>query len=281
MHTAPTLPSALYAELDGNYSVALYGARGVLTNMPFTLLWPALLPRATLASLSPLCAAPMDMEHEAVPYIYPPYNFLMHSSLWVHRPTDQVGGPFDDHAWVEATHCAYSLENTNAQTPMWFLAVVGSGMRINVGRSVRAPVLRAPESAKTCYGRPHNLCPSTPHYDAHMAHYDLVAGNLAAAARGLGVADLSEYDSVQFPRYNVASWHGEQFTEVIMLNWHSESDFVAQHVGRPDMRCGPPDALRPCTADEPAIAQQGEACRRPMAGAALTVAQQAGCRWYR
>ena len=106
---------------------------------------------------------------------------------------------------------------------------------------------------------------------------DTLPGELDAASRLLNT-DLAAYDSVQFPAYNVASWRGVQLTEIIMLRWSSENDFLFQHIWRTGLRCGPPASLRPCTADEPAIAQQAAVCRtRPMSGAVGRLARQVGC----
>ena len=110
---------ALWDALD-NYSLALYGAPGVrLQDTPFMLLWPSLLPDTVVRSLSPRCSAPPTYDgDDGVPFLYWPFNFLMHAALWIQRPTNQVSGTsgFPSHSWVEVTHCGYDEETVNAGT---------------------------------------------------------------------------------------------------------------------------------------------------------------------
>ena len=273
LHLAPTLPVELWNALD-EYSTLLYGVPGVLDNVSFAVLWPALLPPEVLRHLSPRCTVPSHDDTNAVPFTFWPYNFMVRAGLWVHRPSHEAGGPFADNEWAEITHCAYVLETVTERSPMWFFAAPGSGVRINVGRSFRTPVLREP--IRGC-DRPFSVCDSSPNHDATLAHYYLVSGRLDDAARMLGI-NISAYDSIQFPHYEVESWKGAQFTEVVMLNFVAEGDYLYQHLSHPALRCGPPGELRVCRADDPAIVQQAEVCGEPMQGAMQTITQQAGCR---
>ena len=275
LHLAPPLPLELWNALD-NYSIRLYGVSGVLTDRPFRILWPALLPQEVLRHISPRCSAPIDYENAVVPFANPPYNFLMSSGLWIHRPSHEVSGPFADNEWAEITHCSYVLETVSEQTPMWFLAVVGSGVRINVGRTFQTAVLREP-IREGCNHQPFSICDSNPDQNAHLAHAYLVNGQIDTAASLLGIVDITVYDSIQFPHYGVASWRGSQFTEIIMLKMSSERDYLYQHISHPALRCGPPASLRACLADDPAITQQAEVCLPPMQGAFESITRQAGC----
>ena len=111
-------------------------------------------------------------------------------------------------------------------------------------------------------------------------------GDLAEASRLAG-EDLTAYDSVQFPLFapRYGHWMGESFTEVVMLRMLAEPDFLPEWLARQTdseaaaalVRCGPPDALRPCRADEPALAQMARVCARGGEPTVARVAQQSGC----
>ena len=80
-------------------------------------------------------------------------------------------------------------------------------------------------------------------------------------------------------RYSVPSFRGAQLTEIIMLDWISELDYLYLHIHRPGLRCGPRDRLISCTRDEPAMLMQNEVCNRPMeqVPTTLQLLQQSGC----
>ena len=61
---------------------------------------------------------------------------------------------------------------------------------------------------------------------------------------------------MQFPSRSIPSWHGSVHTEIIMLKWLSENDYLGQHLDEAGPRCGPLSGLRPCRRDEPAIQQE-------------------------
>ena len=58
----------------------------------------------------------------------------------------------------------------------------------------------------------------------------------------------------------------ESFTEIVMLSMRSEPHFLPEWLGArqgdptESVRCGPPNALRPCSPDEPALRQMARAC---------------------
>ena len=70
-----------------------------------------------------------------------------------------------------------------------------------------------------------------------------------------------------------------------MLRMLAEPDFLPEWLARQTdseaaaalVRCGPPDALRPCRADEPALAQMARVCARGGEPTVARVAQQSGC----
>ena len=225
--------------LNSEYSTALYGAVGVLDISRMRLIWPDLLPEATRDSLRARCNSPLDWDEPGRSIFYMP-QFLQHNALWIHRPMADVRQTYSDHEWVEVTHCGYRGEQVSTRTPMWFFAVPGAGVRVNIGKSARREVITDADRSTTMQG-----------------HAALMRGDMDDAAALLQL-DLSLYDSVQFPLYHGRSWRGERFTEIIMLHMISEEDFITQHL--PSMRCGPDEALRPCQADEHAVTQQSRLC---------------------
>lgn len=118
---------------------------------------------------------------------------------------------------------------------------------------------------------------------AHSALVHLANGRLGEMiSRLLGVDDIREYDSVQFPSRSIPSWHGSLHTEIVMLKWHAEPDYLSQHLTETGLRCGPPSGLRPCRPHDPAIQQQGAGVcdathGAPLNGAALRLAREANC----
>ena len=129
----------LLAALD-TYSLALYGAREVLFNTSFRVLWPELLPADVLDTLAVRCndVLPSDYEADTVMFIggIAYHDLYQQGAIWVHRPLHTLPistVDIPDHAWVEGAHCGYELEEVTQSTPMWFLSAPGSGVHINVG----------------------------------------------------------------------------------------------------------------------------------------------------
>ena len=155
-------------------------------------------------------------------------------------------------------------EEVSARTPMWFFAVAGSGVRVNIGRSARMGVLTGGGAGDTLYA----------------AHLALMRGDVTQASTLLG-RDLAHIDSVQFPNYHAPSWRGERYTEIVMLRMFNEEDHVSDHLSQ--MRCGPARALRACRADDEAIRQQSAMCSGSTGDALRSIFVQSGCaepEWY-
>ena len=306
LHLAPTatpvMSPELLAALD-TYSLALYGAPGVLFNTSFRVLWPELLPADVLDTLAVRCNDVLPSEYEADTVMFiggiAYRDLYQQGAIWVHRPLhtlpiSTVNIP--DHAWVEGAHCGYELEEVTQSTPMWFLTAPGSGVHIKVGLSKR-------------FGRP----PIDMRYDGanwvvHEGywwrtdteveiHKSLMRGDISRASQWAG-EDLSVYDSVQFPLFapDQGNWMGETFTEVVMLRMLTEPNFLSDYVVRhaqdgltPSsahltkmsdyLRCGSPKALRVCRSDDAAIMQMSRQCADGNVRAVARVASNAGCQY--
>lgn len=126
--------------LQGNYSIALYGATGRVDTQALRIVWLQLLPPAfvsAVATSTGFCkASPMpplrpfflSMDVTANPQ----------DALWVHAPH---ATPIPSHQWTEVTHCPQRLHSDPGGAawkamPMWLYVAPGSGVSINVGRTL-------------------------------------------------------------------------------------------------------------------------------------------------
>lgn len=189
----------------------------------------------------------------------------------MHRPIADWPTTYADNSWVEVVHCGYSgHEGLTDESKMWFFAVAGSGVHLNIGRSLRVDV-----------SWPAGDWPDFHEDGVDDAHKAMVQSRLDEAGEILGV-NLAEYDSVQFPRWGgPASWGGEYFTEIVSLRLQPEASYIYQHLDSDILRCGPADALRPCRADDPVVLQMGSECSAPIGGAVERVARHSECRCIR
>lgn len=261
-----------WEEVSGGYSERLYGAPGQISaSTQLRILWPDLLSVTARQRIFVRCPWVRD-ESDAGPIFFFNPSMLQNNALWVHWSSEQLGpSTSEDHTWVEVTHCGYDQEGVHGQTPMWFLSATGSGVRVNVGRSLRLPLLNMEDRYAD---------PGGSQYWLGQAHRLLVHGSIADAAGWLE-KDLSAYDSVQFPKFGRGTgWNGVRFTEIIMLKMVSELDFLSQHLS--ELRCGPANAMRSCRSDDEAILQQSRSScvvtsGNPPHEAMQAILRQSGC----
>lgn len=251
-------PSAeLLAYLNGSYSEAVYGVTGAL-DANFRVIWPSMLSDLALALVRTRCTMPADSREDQVAFAYPwPGNrFLQHAALWLYRPRRQLTFAVENDTWVEVTHCAYT-NGVADTTPMYFFLVPGSGLHLNVGRSLHLRQMQDGDD--------------DPHFQVHRA---IDRGDLSYASGLLGI-DLSSYDSIQYPLYSTESWRGAMFTEIAMLKWHNERDHVTARLS--ELRCGPAGALRACRRNEPAVSQMTDGCLGEVPTSIQTLRQRSQC----
>ena len=133
--------------LQGSYSRQLYGAEGRVPLQELRLIWLDLLPRQSLELLSQVGMC----KWEAKPPLQPFY-FLQDmqsnpvDAMWVSRGPPRT--PLPSNAWVEVTHCSNERATKERRKiesmplmrwkhqPMWFYVAPGSGVSINLGRTV-------------------------------------------------------------------------------------------------------------------------------------------------
>ena len=276
---SPLLPAALLTDLVTSYSTALYGSPGRLHFPTLRVIWPSILGEAARASL----AGAVQCSIRAVPWLASqPYlfidartnNFLNMQAIWVHQPRERLVAAPVSHSWVEVSHCFYYNygEHVHARTSMWFFAVPGSGVSVNVGRTL-------------------HIDPNT--FGAHgveqmhkfmiLVSRDTERGmnRLRKRLRVLTNQTDVEFDSLQFPLQEPKSgrWRGERLTEIVMLRWGSEMSFITSHLD--NVRCGRHPYLRQCSPSDPAIRVHGPACAQPMSARLLEEVNCSGQAEYR
>jgi hypothetical protein len=256
------LPDQLFDELATSYSVALYGAPGRVQIPTLRVVWPSILSAAASASLAGVvhCAISPDRWLSQRTYLFidaMTNNFLNMQAVWVHQPPLKLLPAPASHSWVEVSHCFYYNygEHVHARTSMWFFAVPGSGVSINVGRTLH---IHAGTFGARSVERMHKFM--------ILVSRNTTRGTarLRKQLRELTNQTDVGYDSLQFPLHAPKSgrWRGERLTEIVMLNWGSEMSFLSSHLDH--IRCGRHPYLRPCTLSDAAIRVHGPACARQM-----------------
>lgn len=133
------IPNVLPPDLlNDEYSRALYGASGRVPSSTLRIVWLDLLPKAALEAIARVGACskmnsgyPWRPLFSAIDLVANPHN-----ALWISREWEWLGLPVPNHSWVEVTHCALSGNNGRQFGPMWLYAAAGSGVSIDVGRTI-------------------------------------------------------------------------------------------------------------------------------------------------
>ena len=141
----------LSLQLQRAYSHRLYNAPGLVELSTLRVVWLSLLPRAALVLLN---ATTGICKLDATPPFHPffasidLYNSPL-GALWISRSGSGRTQPIPNHSWAEITHCAqgalWELEAVAKPRPawkckpMWLYVAPGSGVSINVGRSIVVP----------------------------------------------------------------------------------------------------------------------------------------------
>ena len=124
------------------------------------------------------------------------------------EPRERLVAAPVSHSWVEVSHCFYYNygEHVHMRTSMWFFAVPGSGVSLNVGRTLHIEGSRFGEHAVE---RMHKFM--------ILVSRDTARGisRLRQRLRELTNESDVAYDSLQFPLHAPRSgrWRGEQLTE--------------------------------------------------------------------
>ena len=293
----PQVAVAQLAEhLQDTYSVALYGAPGRVPDRSIRVLWVNLLPASALAAINRIgvCRHRSSMPPRA-PFFVPISWFHPTASVWVHAATMR---PYKSGEWVEVTHCPGGKRGPAWKSAaMWLYAAPGSGVSINVGRTL----------ALYSYGMAVNLlarafCPRAPLPNCHMnltacpdepdAEWGSVAGEnewtvgkqaiaqeapIAADNAPIREVRLDQLDSIQ------VLGHAEHFSfearhEIILLR---RSECSPLRHDMPEVRCGRVPYLSPCALGSAALRRLSHCSTAPrlanMQPSACSPGSEEGC----
>jgi hypothetical protein len=149
----PVTHRTLQPLLQSAYSQALYGAHDLVPMDSLRVVWLEMLPRKALRTIAEGVGV---CKWESKPPLLPFYamndmRVNPRGAMWVHRPASEVR-PASDHEWVEIVHCknpfieAYRplrpsrlVQAPWKLAPAWFWVAPGSGVAVNVGRSLVVP----------------------------------------------------------------------------------------------------------------------------------------------
>ena len=182
----------LRESLMGEYSTQLYGESGQLPPAhELKVVYLRLLDNATLASrVSRVCQCNSVPKKQSPFYKTHSWSHNVADTIWIHSKDTAI----QSHRWAEVTHCADEAEHGS-----WFYVAPGSGISINVGRTLVLDYRRN-RTAQALHSRAdHARLHST--FDA-------------------------KYDSVQFLNRK-HSFSSELKHELVMLRWTSEGQFVS------------------------------------------------------
>ena len=260
--------------LQDEYSERLLGARGLVDIPSLRVIWLRLLSASALARLAAVGVCSINSR--------PPFQPLYYGhdmvatpvdTLWIH-PTS-MPAPAANYSWVEVTHCP----RRNHVSAMWLYAAAGSGVSINVGRTL---VISRVKQAKQLLGAlflersfsdVHPSCSNTsaaeieaggleadPYVTSALGEFgDEHSGTwLDNKARAFLVADAITrgFDSLQILS-NVEFYSNEPRHEIIMLKFSECQSIDA--LGLPGvMQCGKFPHLRACGSGSDALARLAE-----------------------
>ena len=254
-----TADEFLGAILQGNYSQTLYGAPGRVPLQELRIVWLDLLPKHSLERLSQVGMC----KWEAKPP-FQPFYFLQDmqstplDSMWLsQRPAST---PFASHTWVEVTHCPNRRATAERRPvelrplmnwkfrPSWFYLAPGSGVSVNLGRTV---AVRSYDAAVWLlrrifpYSAPANLtCEQmatlgrrSPDVQADLPLEALSGGatpvyDLEEVIRG--DIDLRTIDSIQILSH-IEYFSRESKAEIMLLQW---AECLELTPDLPEVRCG-------------------------------------------
>ena len=267
--------------LQEEYSMQLYGAPNMVDIGSLRVVWLSLLPAAALHEIARSGGV---CKYESG-YPWRPFFTALDifanptDALWISWERATLAGfPVRNHSWVEVTHCAQGHGRVGHTRygwqfgPMWLYAAPGSGVSINVGRSVvmshsdAARLLRRVyPSALECACEPHcafgRKLPSKP-VEAKNGSSCISHTAMGKSEGGSGGSSLplrllryvrcwtrddvlAELDTIQI--YDHVEYFGrERRHEIVRLRGDGEcakleSDTPHLRCGRPPhlMRCGP------------------------------------------
>lgn len=136
--------SSLVHQLQGDYSKALYRNHDQVDEKLVNIIWLPLLDTSTLGLLTEIgvCLRGPSFASQTLPLHAPHSPTSPGASVWRHTELKGI----ESYGWVEVTHTAIKKEYASGALP-WFYVAHGSGVSLNVGRTV---VLDETRSERRC-----------------------------------------------------------------------------------------------------------------------------------
>lgn len=249
-------PTELMSELNASYSVAIYGQPWRLPHLTeLRVLWPNALSAAANASLATALwcnrNAATSASLETHTYLFMDGSLINHAAVWVHQPGHGIVPAVASFSWVEVTHCAYRsrVEGTTGMTPMFFWNAPGSGISVNVGRTL---VIRSDPGEKLRVALARGYINRGPTMGRTFGRNKIL--------RAFG--HNTTPDSVQFINWREAPTSRSHFNDmpnlIVMLKWGCELHLLTKHLEH--VRCGRVPDLRACRPTDAAVMAHGPAC---------------------
>lgn len=246
-------------DLQGEYSMQLYGADGRVPLDTLKVVWMSALSDDALRTIASGGGVCIHSANHVVPPLYIAHH---HSSdpidtMWLRRGLRGypiTWGHLPNDSWVEVTHCATRADLTKNATfgngmGAWFYVAPGSGVSINVGRTMVGPGFLATKRQLlpaiwrdvklVCHGR-------EPAYRVRAANgtwSDAIPGKPPRSLLG----PYHALDTVQIHHHQEFFSH-EGRQEVVLLR-HPDCGFFDTAL-RSAVRCGRHPWLRPCSSEE-------------------------------
>lgn len=263
--------------LQGEYSKRLYGKPGLVDSSTLRLVWLDLLPAAALEQLNTtgICgveaAGPWRPFFTSIDLFTAPLD-----AVWISRRNNRPHA-LANHTWVEVAHCAQGrgwaeegLSNPRPAwkcKPAWFYVAHGSGVSINVGRTIvvddfieasillelafpgdLTPGVAVPAGPADAYSRRTNRANGSEQVWWSPGHRTKRHARERQQAMQ-PPTDMSSIDSIQVLE-NWEWYSKEPRHELIMLR-HREEDVL--DASTPGLRCGKFPQLRSCATDPAAL----------------------------
>ena len=307
-----TVSGVLGPLLQAQYSSRLYGAPGRVDLHSLRIVWLAMLPHAALRAIGEVGVCRAEAKPPLQPFLTTidlnanPRDAMWVDQHWSGEVADGGAGPHGgrnlgwllqsqpaaNNSWVEVTHCprpAVPGAPRWKQCPMWLYAASGSGVSINLGRTlaVRSYWEASELLAAAFFGNISAECTSGAHvataplpFDSvqilhhQVSRHRLLPPSVRAAtdrelstcahARAFSCAPLAAPPSpcvergrarrpmgyARQPDSTQEFFSRDRRHEIVMLKWHEADALGPQQA---DLMCGRQPHLFRCASDSPAL----------------------------
>ena len=225
----PSLIGELLGEhLQNSYSRLLYGRPGMVRLQELRVIFADLLPRGALRAMAAVGVCKAEASPPFNPFYWGHDVYANpRNSIWVHRTYGPQ--PLGNDTWVEISHCALTSGlRGGSGYPLWAYAAPGSGISMNVGRTMIA----------ASYNHATWLLRQA--FPKHTVNAMLANTEVEAA---LSASPLAGLDSLQI--VNHREYHTIEARHEIIFLHQREHDLLTIHT--PGVMCGRHPQLFACS----------------------------------